>query len=281
MKSLTCLQSIRVAVSALVVVVELLRTQADPPTVTPMATTVVTSKKAEAITTTSHAGFIGRLKWRRKQRDVSTAFTTVLPGATPLAAFVTTQKLGSFWQHGEILLAYQTDKGETRVDLFDRVGAASDSSLKAGFLGTAVQPLPGRRKFRMKPTHVRAIQLSADTRPKRGYMLDRRRCFGHVDLQGKTAEEVHRVIAAAVQRRLHGQGFSYLKGFHCIGFANELLKVLLEAFPQNGAAARPVTFCDGQCSYRARPFLGEYLQEHGFAEMHERLQSQNADVARA
>ena len=44
---------------------------------------------------------------------------------------VTTFRLGAIWQHGEILLAYRTeDGGEIHLDLFDRVGKASTSTMK-------------------------------------------------------------------------------------------------------------------------------------------------------
>ena len=57
-------------------------------------------------------------------------------------------------------------------------------------------------------------------------MLGQRRCFGHLDLRGQSADAVHDVISKAIQTRLHAEGFSYLKGAHCIGFANELLRDL-------------------------------------------------------
>ena len=63
---------------------------------------------------------------------------------------------------------------------------------------------------------------------------------------------------------------------------------LQTAFPEADTTARPISFCDGQCSYRSRPFLGEYLSEHGFGDVRESLERQQqadapdpAAVARA
>ena len=57
----------------------------------------------------------------------------------------------------------------------------------------------------------------------------------------------------------------------------ELLKALLAAFPQTPAAARPITFVGGQLSFCARPFVGEYMQTHGFGEIREGLAAQEAE----
>ena len=218
-------------------------------------------------------------RWRRRQRDLATAYTHANPSADPIACFVTTFRLGKVWQHGEVLLIYRTEPdGPCKADLFDRVGTAVQSTLKAGFLQSAARPAErdaaAKRRPFLKPHNVRALQLAPDTRPRRGFMLGERRCFGHLDLRGRTAEECHAVISEAIQTRLHAQGFSYLKGAHCIGFANELLRALQTAFPEADTTARPISFCDGQCSYRSRPFLGEYLSEHGFGDVRESLERQ-------
>ena len=99
-------------------------------------------------------------------------------------------------------------------------------------------------------------------------MLGQRRCFGHLDLRGQSAA-VHDVISKAIQTRLHAEGFSYLKGAHRIGFANELLRDLQTLGESD--TAKPVTFCEGQLNYCSRPKLGDYLSAHGFEALRDDL----------
>ena len=79
------------------------------------------------------------------------------PGAEPVAAFVTTFRLGRIWQHGEVLLMYNTGPNTPfQVDLFDRVGTATQSTLKAGFLVP-----PQRPAERDKQVRARRLELTA------------------------------------------------------------------------------------------------------------------------
>jgi hypothetical protein len=197
---------------------------------------------------------------------------------------LTTFTLGKVWQHGEILLVYQTEpSGPFKVDLFERRGTAVVGTLKAGFIQPVERPanrdMRAMRKPFLKPHHLRALQLHADTRPRRGFMLGKRRCFGHVDLRSQTAHACRAVIAESIQTKLHAQGFSYYKGFHCIGFANELICALHSAFPEATNTARPVSFCDGQFCFRSRPFLGDYMSTHAFGTIRESLERQQAAAA--
>ena len=115
-------------------------------------------------------------------------------------------------------------------------------------------------------------------------MLDRRRCFGHVDLRGQPAEKVHEVITTAIQTRLHAEGFSYLKGAHCIGFANELWADLQVAFPpveftsrQTGQyVPRKISFCEGQCGYTSQPTLAAYIRDFDAAAVESLVQQEAA-----
>jgi len=257
--------------------------------VKPIEISSMSARSAKSVSSTSSevsgapkaAMFAWRLRWRQRQHDLATCWTTVTPGATPIAAFVTTFRLGAVWQHGEILLAYRTeDGGEIHLDLFDRVGKASTSTMKAGFMMQGERTSAARRSsFFFEPHNVRAIKLAPDTRPKRGFMLGQRRCFGHLDLRGQSADAVHDVISKAIQTRLHAEGFSYLKGAHCIGFANELLRDLQTLGESD--TAKPVTFCEGQLNFCSRPKLGDYLSAHGFEALRDDLKRQDSAAREA
>ena len=135
-----------------------------------------------------------RWRFEARQKSVSTAFTSKkeLDNLKPIAAFLTTYRLGKIWQHGELLLAFRdlTDPdGPCLLDVFDRVGRANTSPMKAKFMHT--DPA-----IRLRPHYVRA--LHAD--PARGFMLRRRRCFGHISLDGVESQRVHDVRARAPSR---------------------------------------------------------------------------------
>ena len=95
----------------------------------------------------------------------------------------------------------------------------------------------------------------------------------------QSADAVHDVISKAIQTRLHAEGFSYLKGAHCIGFANELLRDLQTLGESD--TAKPVTFCEGQLNFCSRPKLGDYLSSHGFEALRDDLKRQDSAAREA
>jgi hypothetical protein len=132
-------------------------------------------------------------------------------------------------------------------------------------------------KAKMRPHYVRAFKAEA----ARGFKLGTRKCHGHVDLRGVEPQQLHDCMAEVIQRRLHAQGFSYVRGNHCVGFANELmgslrplLKSKREAFP------RKVAFLKGQCCNSRVLKWGAYLEANGYGEMAAQLQA-GEDAGRA
>ena len=60
-----------------------------------------------------------------------------------------------------------------------------------------------------------------------------------------------------------------------------MLRALQQSFPDAPTTLRPVTFLGGQCSYKARPYLANYLNEHAFQDVRESLERQQAEAAPA
>lgn len=186
------------------------------------------------------------------------------------------------WQHGEVLIAYELE-GAFAMDVFDRIGEAKTSALKAGLM-------TGTRK-RLHPHYLRAFRASGE----RGFLLDRRYCHDSIDLAGIRPTELHAALKKVV-RHEHGKGFSYLGGAHCQAFSNALFEQIHELrremplAPAPGAApgepARAeemerLTVCGSMCG--RKPTLAAFLRESGgvYAQLYDDLTRQEATATAA
>jgi len=196
----------------------------------------------------------------------------VLPdeAVQPIAALLTTFQLGAV-RHGEVLLLYRTLTGEYALDVLDQMAVPVNSAFDSAFLTSAKaagastsvdlplppsdswseQPLSSERgapvvKTRLQGHHIRAFTAT----PDRGFKLDDRRVFAHLDLVGVTSRQVHNELVAAIRGEdgLHVQGFSYVDGKHCIRFANQLMLRLLPI--ANG----------GRCAFGVLPAVMAHTQ---------------------
>eukprot|EP01052_Picozoa_sp_SAG31_P040654 SAG31_NODE_5940_length_2247_cov_2.822626_4_plen_297_part_00 len=226
----------------------------------------------------SSSTFFRTSSFERSLSSVSTHVRHEAEGTItePVAAFHSHFKLGTLWQHGEVLVVYrslQPSKGvkdgsdgsdwQYHVDVFDRVGVKSTSAMKAFFMTSKARKL--------QPHNIRAYESC----PTRGFGLQHKYVFDSLDLAGVDVEAVHAAISAVV-RHEHAFGFSYVAGHHCQGFSTELfvaLKTRLGDVAANDVAEMNVcnTCCCLPCSSRQKL---DSLMEDRYPEMLASLQEQ-------
>ena len=185
----------------------------------------------------------------------------------PVAAFHCHYKLGALWQHGEVLIAYRIGEAYC-LDVFDRIGEAKVSAMKAALLSSTFRNT-------LRPHYVRAFKASAE----RGFLLQRRYCHDMVDLCGVSTLDVHAAVSDVV-RIEHGKGFSYVRGAHCQAFSNVLFRRLHQLRPPTDQMVE-LTICGSMCS-PTTPRLGALLSDLAgvFEEMHADLRAQEAAARR-
>ena len=179
----------------------------------------------------------------------------------PIAAFHCHYKLGSIWQHGEVLIAYRTKDGAAsedegwrhHLDVFDRIGVKKTSAMKAFFMTST--------KRKLLPHNIRAHEAS----PARGLDLHRKYTFDHLNLEGADIDAVHAAISIVV-RSEHGVGFSYATGHHCQEFSSDLF-VALKSKLGGDIAEKDVprlNVCNSCCCLpcSSRPTLDVFMGEH-------------------
>jgi hypothetical protein len=132
----------------------------------------------------------------------------------PLAAFMCTYRMGVV-RHGEVILLYRSP-GEGAgsfvhgLDVIDRMAVPVNSAMRSHFATSpyadklTTKPHGARRLARLRAHYVRAFSASAT----RGFKLRERCCHAAVDLRDTDPLVVNKALAAAIQERLHPEGFS-------------------------------------------------------------------------
>jgi len=218
---------------------------------------------------------------------------------TPLGAFMCTYRMGVV-RHGEVILLYRSPgegTGSFGLDVIDRMAVPVNSAMRSHFATSpyadklTTKPHGARRLARLRAHYVRAFSASAT----RGFKLRERCCHAAVDLRDTDPLVVNKALAAAIQERLHPEGFSYGLGRHCVAFANDLCAVLRDLGGAEGEqkpcafGELPTPMAEAQCPVPLRaagmcssgplpaPALRAFLKEH-FPEACTYLEAQEAAV---
>ena len=183
---------------------------------------------------------------------------TPLGGYEPVAAFfcgyplllTPSNLILKFW-HAEVLLLYRDGAGRYGLDLFDR-GGLVDSRMTAVFFRT-VEPK------RIRWHHVRCLRMD----PARGFWMRYRCCFRHVNLHGVDPNILRTTLHAAIQHRLHPEGFSYFEHRCCYNFASDLMDVIASV-PKSSTFRRVPFWQTNICASCCSRNFGAYLIDNGF-----------------